>query len=1105
MDVGILGPLVVSKGGRRLEVGGGKQRALLALLVLSAGRTISTDHVIDALWGPQAPSSALNSVRIYVSKLRKALGDGLLLTEGRGYVLTLAPEQIDARRFERLVTEGRELLATDEAARAREVLRTALALWRGPALADFTYEPFAQTEIARLEELRLTALEERIDADLALGRHVELVPELEALVHDHPLRERLRGQLMLALYRAGRQAEALEAYQQGRRLLADELGLEPSPALKALELQILKQDPALELRTAPLKLAAHAQRSASLAIVGGAAALLAAAAAFVLSQTWGGAAPGLDSVTPNAVGVINPQSHRIVAQLPVGVRPASVVEGAGGIWVANLEDRSVSRLDPETKQLVRTISTGAAPTGLVVDRGRVWVARADGSLAWIDPQYNRLIRAGKIVASPLYRVPDHRIAAGFGSLWVTDSIGQVVRVDRATGRVQSRVDVGTGAGGVAVGAGSVWVANSGYGTVSRVDTTGAVTATVPVGHGPTDVAYGEDAVWVAVALDGVVARIDPDTNAVEAVIPIGERPARVAVGAGAVWVGDIREGTVTKIDPQSNDVSARIGLGSNPGGLAVTKDAVWATAASALPAAPTGQTAAGAFTLRVALEADPGVLDPALLSTDFQLEYATCAMLVNYPDKPAPAGSQLLPEVAQSMPIVSPDGLSYTFTVSPGFRFSPPSGRPVTAQTFKDTVERTLNPKLGSEGAALLADVVGARAYMAGRAPRIAGIVARGDKLTIRLTRPVGDLPARLATPYFCAVPSTTPVDPAGVPGIPTAGPYYVASHVPGQTITLAANPNYGGDRPRGPDEIVFTIGTSRARALADVLAGRADYAGDGVPLREQPRLLARYGPGSEAARAGRQQFFVNPSLGARYLALNTSRPLFSEARVRRAVSYAIDRSALARVWNRFFEAGRLAGGPATADYLPPAARVSSRPAEYSLRPDVRRARSLLGDGRRQAVLYTCDESPCPEHAEIVKRNLAAIGIDVVVKRFPVVVMYERAAKPTADWDLLRVGWVLEYPDPAQVLEPLLSAGSGANFSRLRDLRVEGRLRAAARLTGPARARAYDALTRWIARRVAPLVSFESDTHRDFFARRIGCQVFNPVYGMDLAALCLER
>ena len=223
-----LGPFEVSEHGRLLDVGSGKQRALLALLVLRAGEVVSTDHLIDALWDERAPASAPNSVHIYVSRLRKALGNGRLQTRGHGYVLALEPDELDLSRFERLLGEGRDLLAAGEAERAARTLRAALALWRGAPLSDFTSEPFAQGEIARLEELHLAALEDRIEADLALRRHAELVPELEALVRQHPLRERLRAQLMLALYRSGRQAEALAAYQQARRTLADELGLEPA-------------------------------------------------------------------------------------------------------------------------------------------------------------------------------------------------------------------------------------------------------------------------------------------------------------------------------------------------------------------------------------------------------------------------------------------------------------------------------------------------------------------------------------------------------------------------------------------------------------------------------------------------------------------------------------------------------------------------------------------------------------------------------------------------------------------------------------------------------------------------------------------------------------
>src|SRR5512146_1935722 len=208
----ILGPLEVCDRGQPLELGAGKQRALLALLLLHAGEVVSSDRLIDALWEEPPPASALNSVHVYVSQLRKALGNGLLQTRRHGYLLALEPEQLDLGRFERLLGEGRALLAEGEAARAAKTLRAALALWRGQPLSDFSSEPFAQGEIVRLEELHLAALEERIEADLALGRQAELVSELEALVREHPLRERPRAQLMLALYRSGRQAEALAAY-----------------------------------------------------------------------------------------------------------------------------------------------------------------------------------------------------------------------------------------------------------------------------------------------------------------------------------------------------------------------------------------------------------------------------------------------------------------------------------------------------------------------------------------------------------------------------------------------------------------------------------------------------------------------------------------------------------------------------------------------------------------------------------------------------------------------------------------------------------------------------------------------------------------------------
>jgi DNA-binding SARP family transcriptional activator len=240
----ILGPLEVADGDATVALGGVRQRTLLAILVLNANAVVSADRLIDELWGERSPQSGRSALQVRVSQLRKALGHGgaQLLTRTPGYVLELDRDQLDLQHFERLVREA----AASEPPAAAEKLREALALWRGPPLADLAYEPFAQAAIGRLDELRLGAIEKRIDADLALGRRGELVVELEELVAEHPLREHLRAQLMLALYRCGRQADALEIYRRTREGLSAELGLEPGRELKELESAILNQDPSLE-------------------------------------------------------------------------------------------------------------------------------------------------------------------------------------------------------------------------------------------------------------------------------------------------------------------------------------------------------------------------------------------------------------------------------------------------------------------------------------------------------------------------------------------------------------------------------------------------------------------------------------------------------------------------------------------------------------------------------------------------------------------------------------------------------------------------------------------------------------------------------------------
>jgi DNA-binding SARP family transcriptional activator len=252
----VLGPLEVVRQGRVVEIGAGKKRALLAVLLLHAKEVVSTDRLIEEVWGERAPATAAKILQGYVSQLRKVLSDkaggSILVTRPSGYALQLDAGQLDAERFTALLAQGRAAMAAGAPHDASMLLRDALALWRGPPLADFAFDSFAQDEIARLEELRLAAVEERVDADLALGREEDLVAELEALVARQPLRERLRGQLMTALYRCGRQAEALEVYQDARRALVHELGLEPGRRLQKLEQAILQQDPSLDFVPPPV-------------------------------------------------------------------------------------------------------------------------------------------------------------------------------------------------------------------------------------------------------------------------------------------------------------------------------------------------------------------------------------------------------------------------------------------------------------------------------------------------------------------------------------------------------------------------------------------------------------------------------------------------------------------------------------------------------------------------------------------------------------------------------------------------------------------------------------------------------------------------------------
>ena len=309
MEFRILGPLSVGEGDVTISFDAPKHRALLGVLLLHPGEVVSAERLIDELWGERPPPTASKILQTYVSQLRKAVGPERIVTQAPGYLLQLDGDALDAARFRQLAAEGRALAADGDAAAANRRYREALGLWRGPALADVVFESFARNEVERLEEERLGTLMDRVDCDLALGRHDELVPELEALARQYPVRERLRAQLMLALYRSGRQADALAAYRDAHRTLDEQLGLEPGRELQDLERAILNHDPALEppVRPSAVRPATRIPRWRAVAL---AALVLLSFASGVTFALGDDDPPGL-MLSPNSVGFVDASSGRV--------------------------------------------------------------------------------------------------------------------------------------------------------------------------------------------------------------------------------------------------------------------------------------------------------------------------------------------------------------------------------------------------------------------------------------------------------------------------------------------------------------------------------------------------------------------------------------------------------------------------------------------------------------------------------------------------------------------------------------------------------------------------------------------------------------------------
>jgi DNA-binding SARP family transcriptional activator/ABC-type transport system substrate-binding protein len=1171
MDFRILGPIEVLDAGRIIPLGGAKQRAAIAVLLLHPNEVVSRDRLIEGLWGTSPPATAGHTLDTYMSRLRRALGsegDGPRVVSRRpGYSLRVEDGELDLQRFEVLLEEGRHTLRAGDYRRAAELLRQALSLFRGPPFDDLAHASFAQSEVSHLEELPLAALEERIEADLALGRHVEIVSELQSLVAKHPFRERFCAQLMLALYRSGRQADALDAFERARHHLADELGVDPGPALQRLHEDILRQSPgldlppasgvvssavatddvgseeatvALDVTTAMLEVGTRttrgedrsipAERPSSgprrshpprrrqltrqgwirtalatmlvLALASGAlisvrhrrgdtarvdvrpgvnlldaktGEVLAQYPSIVALETW--YADGIFWVltgTPEHKSLtfmgIDARTHQIVANFATGVDDVGNFAVLGhNLWVSDFSSPTLLRLDIPSGRIEQKIPL-AVPGGdddtgsfqVVTGSGSIWVARPDaGELVRVNASSGGV---QKRYTSP---GPGCCIAYGAGRLWFTREDG-VSWLDPDTGQVGPLTKV-TGSY-LTVGGGFAWTANQQTGTVYKISREGSVVATYAAGEGAEKVSYDDGIVWVTNLDVGSITGIDAVTGASRS-YSMGQLVGTIASGDGAVAV-------MVKDEPRYDDVIAGL----------------------------QGDVARILFPAYFTATQEPAVTDITSNPLMAQIEQATCAKLLNFPDDSAQDGWRLQPEISASMPSVSADGRTYSFTIRPGYAFSPPSNAPVTADVIRYSIERALSPGLGSDapGPAVVDDIVGESAFRAGTAAHISGLSAVGDRLKVTLTKPSPDFLKRLTLPYFCPVPLGTPIVPGGVQDVApaSAGPYYMAlPRETGELMILKQNPNYTGPRPHFFDAFAIREGVDPGESVSRVEQGTWDAVSEvnkwvtNFPIVDDPSFapggaLQREWADTSSSPSG-PSYEATPLPWVDYLAFNASRPLFSRPGVRLAVASVLDRAALATT---------RAEAPSD-QLLPPAMGGAQSQAHFrSSVPKLRGPTALPGGAERVAVMgvpAACEL--CLQVAQDVTAQLRPIGIRVRIK-----VMNDVSTESLAhaSVDLIERVTTLPYPDGASFLAKMFTADVPATWL---PSPVPSKAEHLMTLTGPHRRVRALHLADELARGEAPVAAFGYGTIGELLSERLGCIESEPFgTAVNLAALCLD-
>lgn len=1035
MRFAILGPVDVSLDGRSVALGGLKQRALLAILLLHRNQAVSRDRLIDALWGSRPPPSAEQSLDAYLYRLRKVLGRDRLRRQTAGYTLRVEPGELDVDRFETLVASAARATGAGDAAQAANDLRAALAIWRGPALADVLFEPFAGADARQLEERRLDALEERIDADLKLGRGLELVPELERLVADNPFRERLLTALMLSLYQAARQADALAAFQAARHRLADELGLNPGPELRELERRILQHDPTL---AGPHRLVrtrrSHLRR---ILVAAGAAAAVMGAAVGALLGSGAASTPRALAAGVSRLLAFDPSSGRRAGTTALAGAPGAITTSAGSVWVADPNGGAVSRVDPTSGAVVDRILVGGQPGSLVSGGGSIWVASTLGAaLERIDPTSESVTQTIALAGAN----PDS-VAFGGDELWVAESTARTLtEIDATTGTVRRTFSLDLQPSAVAFRGGVIWVAGYNSATVEKLDSTsGRTISRVHVGDGPAALAFGAGGLWVANSLDGTVSKVDPATGVLLATISVGSGPSALVTDTGSVWVANEHSGSISRINPRVDAVVATLPVTGAPTSLAVGMHRLWV-------GAPANGNAHRGGTLTLLETARLGSIDPAFYDDAEPPQFMGLAYdtLVTFERSGGPAGLRLVPDLALGLPVVIDGGTTYAFRLRPAIRYS--DGQPLRAGDFRRAIERLF--RVDSPGSDYYTRVIGAAACTRrpARCDLSRGIRTNDETGTVvfHLTAPDPDFVFRLTEQEFSApIPPGTPDHDAGSTPVLGTGPYRIAA-ANATDVRFVRNPffrewSHAAQPDGNPDVIVWRSSPSPQAAVAAIEQQRADWAFFTIPPAQLHALQILYPA----------QLHSNPAFTIDFVHLNTHRAPFSDVRVRQALNYAIDRARIADMY----------GGPGvatpTCQPLAPGLPGYRRYCPYTLNPradgawsapNLSRARHLVSAsgtrGERVDVWGESDANVVPHavpgYIASVLRSIGYRAHDHLAPSATITTAMRKRHQLSADGD-----WQSDYPSPTSYIPQFFSCDGGNSNSYYCDPQLDRKMQQA--------------------------------------------------------------